>query len=376
MQSIPLSQPDITDRERLAVAKVLETTQLALGPRITAFEQALADRAGRKHGVAVNSGTSALHLIVRGLGLGEGDEVITTPFSFIASTNCLLFERVRPVFVDVDPRTGNIDPSLIEAAVTERTAGLLVVDVFGQSADWDAVMPVAERHGLKVIEDSCEALGGAWKGRPLGSFGDAGCFAFYPNKQITTGEGGVVVTDSDELAAVCRSMSNQGRGTTPDGWLQHVRLGYNYRISDISAALGTAQMERLDEILAARAGAAGLYNERLGDLVGRFGIELPAVVDGVTMSWFVYVIRLAEGSTADQRDKVIAHLRSKGIGCSNYFAPIHLQPFYREQFGYAEGDFPVTESLGARGIALPFFNKLSPTQADRVVAVLTEALGA
>lgn len=376
MEPIPLSQPDISSRERSYVAQVLQTPQLSLGPKIPQFEQAVAQRVGLAHAVAVNSGTSALHLIVRSLGIGEGDEVVTTPFSFIASSNCLLFERARPVFVDVDERTGNIDPARIEPAITTRTKALLVVDVFGQPADYDAIEPIARRHGLPIIEDSCEALGATYRDKPAGSFGVAGCFAFYPNKQITTGEGGVIVTDDARLAELCRSMRNQGRDTSAGGWLSHVRLGYNYRMCDIQAALGLAQMERLDKFLAARAKVAASYNDRLAPLVASHGIELPGCVQGSRISWFVYVIRLAKGSTVEQRDAVLARLQQKGVGCNNYFAPIHLQPFYREMFGYRPGDFAVCESLGARGIALPFFNKLTSVQIDRVAEVLDEALAA
>ncbi|MCG3180649.1 MAG: GDP-perosamine synthase [Phycisphaerae bacterium] len=374
MEEIPLSRPDLTDLERSAVVKVLQTPQLSLGPRIPQFEAAAAKVAGVAHGVAVNSGTSGLHLIVRALGWGEGDEVITTPFSFIASSNCLLFERVKPVFVDVDPRTGNIDPAMIESAITPRTRGLLVVDVFGHPADYDAIEAIAARHGLRFIEDSCEAIGARHRDRPAGSFGAAGCFAFYPNKQITTGEGGMIVTDDAKLADLCRSMRNQGRDTTGGSWLGHVRLGFNYRMSDIQATLGTAQLERLDVILAERAKVADAYARRLAPLVESQGVETPQVLPGVTMSWFVYVMRLAEGTTAEGRDRVMAHLREQGIGCNNYFAPIHLQPFYRELLGTKEGDFPVTESLGARGIALPFFNKLTESQIDRVAGVLADAI--
>lgn len=376
MEPIPLAQPDISSLERSYVAQVLGTNQLSLGPKIPQFESAVAAASGVKHAVAVNSGTSGLHLIVRAMGLHDGDEVITTPFSFIASSNCLLFERTKPVFVDVDPRTGNIEPARIEAAITPRTKALLVVDVFGHPADYDAILPIAAKHNLAVIEDSCEALGAKYKGRPAGAFGRAGCFAFYPNKQITTAEGGIIVTDDDRLADLCRSMRNQGRDTQSNAWLGHVRLGYNYRLSDIHAALGLAQMERLTKLLAARAKVANAYNKRLASLVGSHGIELPAVLPDVQISWFVYVIRLRPGTTVAQRDRVMAHLREKGVGCNNYFSPIHLQPFYRELLGTKEGDFPVTESLGARGIALPFFNKLTAVQIGQVAEVLAEAITA
>ncbi|MDD4889265.1 MAG: DegT/DnrJ/EryC1/StrS family aminotransferase [Phycisphaerae bacterium] len=376
MEQIPLAQPDISSLERSYVARVLQTPQLSLGPKVPEFERAVAVATGAKHVVAVNSGTSALHLIVRSLGLGEGDEVITSPFSFIASSNCLLFERVKPVFVDVDPRTGNIDPARIEAAITPRTKALLVVDVFGHPADYDAITPIAAKHNLAIIEDSCEALGARYNGKAAGTMGVAGCFAFYPNKQITTGEGGVVVTESDTIADLCRSMRNQGRATNGNAWLAHVRLGYNYRLSDIHAALGLAQMERLEKLLAARAKVAAGYAKRLSGLAASHGVELPAALPDVTISWFVYVIRLRLGTTYEQRDRVMALLREKGVCCNNYFSPIHLQPFYRELLGHKEGDFPVTESLGARGIALPFFNKLTAVQIGQVAEALVSSISA
>ncbi len=374
MEPIPLARPDITDLDRDAVAAVLRTDQLSLGPKIAPFERAVASAAAVRHGVAVNSGTSGLHLIVRALGLGDGDEVVTTAFSFIASSNCLLFERVRPVFVDIDPRTGNLDPARIEAAVTPRTRAILAVDVFGHPADYDALAAIAGRRGLALIEDSCEALGARYRGRPAGSFGAAGCFAFYPNKQITTGEGGMIVTDDDRIAELCRSMRNQGRDASAPSWLGHVRLGYNYRLSDLHAALGLAQMRRLEQLLADRARVAARYAQRLAPLADRLGIELPQVLPEVSMSWFVYVVRLAEGADVRRRDAVITHLRSRGVGCNNYFPPIHLQPFYREMFGHREGDLPITESVSARSIALPFFGGISEAQMDRVAEALESGI--
>jgi perosamine synthetase len=258
--------------------------------------------------------------------------------------------------------------------ITPKTKAILAVDVFGHPADYDAIQPIAARHNLVVIEDSCEALGAQYKGRPAGTLGVAGCFAFYPNKQITTGEGGVIVTNDDRIADLCRSMRNQGRDVGANAWLAHVRLGYNYRLSDLHAALGLAQMERLGKLLAARAKVAAGYFKRLAPLVASHGIELPVVLPEVTISWFVFVIRLRPGTTVAQRDAVMAHLRSRDIGCNNYFAPIHLQPFYRELLGHKEGDFPVTESLGARSIALPFFNRLTASQIDRVGETLAEAI--
>lgn len=372
---IPLSQPDLVERDREAVLEVLRTPRLSLGPKLLEFEQRMADYVGCKYGVAVNSGTSALHLVVRALGLGEGDEVITTPFSFVASVNCILMERAQPVFVDIDPLSLNLNVELIEAALTPRTRAILAVDVFGHPANWNRLREIADRHNLLLIEDSCEALGaryqrqdGTWA--QAGCLGDAGSFAFYPNKQITTGEGGMIVTDREDIARLCRSMRNQGREEGA-GWLQHTRLGFNYRLSEINCALGLAQMERLEEILAARRQVATWYEEALTDLSV---MQTPREEPGAEISWFVYVIRLAPGYTRQDRDAVLADLRRQGIECSDYFTPIHLQPYMREKFGYAEGDFPVTESVAARTLALPFYNRLTQEEIGLVVEALRGAL--
>ncbi len=366
--NIPLSSPDITDSERRAVTAVLKSDRLSIGPHTEAFEAAVASRAGRKFGIAVNSGTSGLHLCVRALGIGDEDEVITTPFSFVATTNCLLFERARPVFVDIDPESYNMDPAAIEAAITPKTKAVLPVEVFGNMAHFDEYERIAQKHNLLMIEDSCEALGGVLNGRAAGNFGDCGVFAFYPNKQITTGEGGLIVTDSEEIRDLCASMRNQGRAT--EAWLSHARLGYNYRMSEITAALGEAQMQRLDEILDKRRRAAEMYNDALADVEE---IHLPPMAERENASWFVYVIRLADEFTQTDRDAIIAHLRKAGIGCSNYFAPIHLQPYITEMLGTKPGDFPITEKIAARTIALPFFANLSRAQALRVTEVLEES---
>lgn len=368
-QSIPLSRPDITDAERQAVDAVLRTDRLSIGPRTEAFEAGVAARAGRRFGIAVNSGTSGLHLCVRALGIGEGDEVITTPFSFIATTNCALFERATPVFADIDPQTYNLDPAAVEKAITPRTKAILPVSVFGNCAHMDAYEAIARRHGLAMIEDCCEALGGTLNGRPAGSFGDCGVFAFYPNKQITTGEGGVIVTDREDVRELCASMRNQGRDSM--AWLAHARLGYNYRMSEISAAIGEVQVGRLDEILANRRRAAALYHEVLADVDG---LHLPPMAEPRAASWFVYVVRLDDRFSEADRDAILAELRRQGIGCNNYFAPIHLQPYIREMLGTKEGDFPVTERIAARTIALPFFGQLTREQARQVRGALTRAM--
>ncbi|QGP92693.1 GDP-perosamine synthase [Neomoorella glycerini] len=374
---IPLSRPDITEKEINLVNEVLRSPFLALGPKMVEFEEAVANYVGRRYGIAVNSGTSGLHLLIKAYGIGEGDEVITTPFSFIASSNCILYEQARPVFVDIEPETGNIDPNLIEEAITSRTKAILPVDAFGQPARLDVIRDIARRHGLVVIEDACEALGSEYKGVKTGSgsFADGAVFAFYPNKQITTGEGGMIVTDDERVAGLCRSLRNQGRG---EGgvWLNHERLGYNYRLDELSAALGLAQMGRIEEIITKRQQVAELYNQRLVQIPG---IRLPYIAPEVTrMSWFVYVIRVGmdEAAPAKQaavRDHVMQRLQAAGIGCRPYFTPIHLQPFYRA-FGYKEGDFPVTEAAGRTSIAIPFYNNLTAAEIDYVVETLEKAL--
>ena len=351
----PLALPNITDRDIQAVVDVLKTPNLSLGPKLAEFETELARRCGTRHAVGVSSGTAGLHLLIRAMGVREGDEVITTPFSFVASTNCILYERARPVFVDIDPETWNIDARAIESAVTPKARAILAVDVFGQPADYDAIAAIAERHGLGVIEDSCEALGSRYRTRPAGSLGDAGVFGFYPNKQITTGEGGMIVTDDDDLAALCRAMRNQGREAL-GGWLEHRRLGFNYRISDINCVLGLAQLTRLDEIVARRSERAGWYREILGD---EPRVVLQRVQPDVEVSWFVFVIRLSDDYSVDDRDRLLAELRARGIGCSNYFVPIHLQAYMVEAFGFEAGDFPHCESLADRTIALPFHGDLT-----------------
>ncbi len=371
MHNIPLSQHDISEAEKQAVLDVLAGGRLALGPKLPEFEQKLAAVAGTKYAVALNSGTSALHLIVKALGIKAGDEVITTPFSFVASANCILYEGATPVFADIDPVTLNIDVTKIEEKITPETKAILAVDVFSRPADWEQLQQIAKKHKLLLIEDSAEALASTYQGKPCGSFGDAGVFAFYPNKQITTGEGGAVVTNNKEIADFCRSAANQGRKIEDGKWLEHVRLGYNYRISEMNCALGIAQLSRLSELLAKKAAVANRYQQLLKDVPG---ITLPADCANGTMSWFVYVILLPKILAGQKRDQIIKQMGERGIACSNYFYPIHLQPFYKEQFGYKEGDFPVAEDVGSRALALPFFNNLTQEQAAIVVENLKELL--
>jgi len=359
---IELSGPDITQAEIDAVADVMRSGRLSLGPRVPEFEEAVARYCGTKHAVAVSSGTCGLHLLARAIGVRPGTEVITTPFSFVASSNCVLFEGGRPVFVDIDPDTWNIDVERMAAAVTPRTIALLPVDVFGQVAPMDRVTQIAAAHRLRVIEDSCEALGGTCRGRRAGSFGDAGVFGFYPNKQITTGEGGMIVTNDDEIARLCFSMRNQGRDTGMN-WLSHERLGYNYRLSDVNCAIGVVQMRRIDEILRRRSQVARWYADRLR---GESRLSMQKILPECEMSWFVFVVKLADDYAPAARDAIIHKLRGRGIGSNIYFAPIHLQKFYAEQFGYKAGAFPICERVAARTIALPFHNGLSESDVDHV----------
>jgi len=372
---VPLSSPDIIDKDIEAVVGVMKTRFLSIGPKVVEFENRMSEYTGVKYAVAVNSGTSALHLIIRGMGIGEGDVVITTPFSFIASSNCILFERAKPLFVDIEEETLNLDADRVEEKLKSmsgeelaRVKALLVVDAFGQPADWDRFKEIGKKYNLKLIEDSAEALGSEYKGKRAGSLGEVGVFAFYPNKQISTGEGGILVTDDEELARLARSMRNQGRGEG-GGWLDHERLGYNFRMDELSAALGCSQMERIKEILDKRAKVAGMYGEKLAEVEE---VQVPYIAPYVSrMSWFVYVIRLERGV---DREGVIKYLNEEGVQCKPYFTPIHLQPFYRKMFDYKEGDFPVTEDVTGRTIALPFFNNLREEQIDYVVGKLREGI--
>ncbi len=375
---VHLSRPDITDKEIEVINEVIRSPILALGPKMREFEQAIADYVGARHAIAVNSGTSGLHLLIRAFGISDGDEVITTPFSFIASSNCIVYERAKPVFVDIEPDTANIDPNLIEDAITPRTKAILPVDAFGQPAKLDVIREIADRHGLVVIEDSCESLGSEYKGTKAGNsaFADAAVFAFYPNKQITTGEGGMVVTDDERIAFLCKSARNQGRGEA-GVWLSHERLGYNYRMDELSAALGAVQMSRIEEIIPKRKRVADMYNKRLAKIPG---VKLPYIAPEVTrMSWFVYVIRVGVDEPTPERQSMVRNhvmkrFREAKIGCRPYFTPIHMQPFYRNEFGLKEGMFPVTEHAGRTGIAIPFHNHITEDEVEYVGGVLEKAL--
>ncbi|MEM9414935.1 MAG: DegT/DnrJ/EryC1/StrS family aminotransferase [Planctomycetota bacterium] len=389
MSEIPLSRPDITDAEVHAVVDVLRSGRLSIGPQQERFEKRVANRCERRQGVAVSSGTAGLHLVLSALGVGPGDEVVTTPFSFIASANCILMVGATPKFVDICPQSLNMDPAKLDAAITPKTKAVIAVEVFGQTKHMDAIEAIARKHEVPLIEDACEGLGGLLGDRPVGGFGRASVFGFYPNKQITTGEGGMIVTDDDHLADQCRSLRNQGRAqmgavlgsgkddtqAAPDtgAWLDHPRLGYNYRLSEIAAALGVVQMDRLDGMLAARRHVAERYT---GMLLDQPDLILPAATPGEEskLSWFVYVVRLGTQYNREARDRVIAGMRRHDIGAANYFPCIHLQPVYRERFGFAPGDFPIAESISERTLALPFHNHLSHKQADLVCQTLVVML--
>ncbi|NEW08511.1 DegT/DnrJ/EryC1/StrS family aminotransferase [Paenibacillus sp. SYP-B3998] len=365
---IPLAKPDISEVEKQYVMEVLDSGQLSFGDKLVRFEQAFRQELSIPHAIAMNSGTSALHVAVKALGLQAGDEVITTSYSFIASSNCLLYENVKPVFIDIDPFTLNMDTRAIENAITPRTKAILAVHVFGQTCQMDDIMRIAKAHHLYVIEDACEALGAEWKGKKAGTFGDAAVFAFYANKQVTTGEGGILVTSQESIANTASSLRNQGRGTD-NAWLEHVRIGYNYRMSDLQAAVGLAQMQRLAELMRLRELVAQRYKE----LIRAYNVPvtLPAVLEDCKISWFVFIVALPEG--ASQAD-TIRFLQDQGIQSKPYFPAIHLQPCYRDLLPYAPGSLPVTEQMSQRTIAIPFHPRLSPEEQEYVVSGLSQAL--
>lgn len=387
---VPMSAPDLSERERQAVADVLKTPVLSMGKQGKAFEAAVSRYSGAKHAIAVSSGTAGLHLCVRAAGIEAGDLVLTTPFSFVASSNVLLYEQAVPVFVDAAKPSGNIDVAQLAEAAEDIVNGgdaaakwlprkgvkkgaklkaILAVDVFGQPANYEAIQKVAQAYNLTIIEDSCEAIGAQYRGQNAGRLGQSGVFAFYPNKQMTTGEGGVVVTDDDEAADYMRALRNQGRNSG-DQWLQHTHLGYNYRMTELSAALGRVQIDRLDGFLEQRAQVAAWYTQRLE---GIEGLVMPSIEKDTTrMSWFLYVIQTAPEL---DRNQIMEKLEAVGIPSRPYFTPIHFQPFMRERFGYQEGDYPVTEDLGQRGLALPFSSIMTEDQVDLVCHELKKILG-
>ena len=370
VEPIGLSAPYVDEAEEEALLEVLRSGRLALGPNIDRFEELLAERVGAPYAAAVSSGTTGLHLCARMAEISPGDEVVTTPLSFIASANCIRYEGGTPVFVDVDERTLNLDPAAVEAAITPRTKALVLVDLFGYPLDMDAFQELAERHGLAIIEDACEALGATYRGRPVGSFGPPAVFAFYPNKQMTTGEGGAVALHSEEEWELVKSLANHGR-TDRGETFSHDRLGYNYRLDELSAALGVAQLAKLDEILPLRDQVAANYNELLADVEG---VDLLCPDDEIhRRSWFVYVVFIRPPV---ERSLVMERLAADGIASKPYLPAIHLQGAYRDEFGYSEGQFPVTEAAGEQGLALPFHTGLSQDDQERVVAALARAVSA
>jgi perosamine synthetase len=366
-RAINLSAPWLDERDEELVLEVMRSGRLSLGPVGPRFEELLAEAVEARYCATVSSGTAGLHLCMRLAGIEAGDEVITSPYSFVASANCAIYEGATPIFADIDPDTLNLDPGAVEAAVTPRTRAVVAVDIFGYPCELDELRAICDRHELALVEDACEALGARYKGRPLGSHGHPATFAFYPNKQITTGEGGAVVTGSSEEHELLVSLRNQGRLET-SSWLQHGRLGYNYRLDDVSAALGIGQLEKLDRILAGRREVAARYAELLSGL----DLELPLADDAEhERSWFVYVVKLAGGI---DRDAVIHRLAADGIACAPYLPCIHLQSYMRERFGFAEGLCPVSEDASARTMAIPFHARLAREDQERVAEALRSAL--
>jgi perosamine synthetase len=368
---IPLSSPDITEAEIEAVTAVLRTNSLSLGPKLDEFEQAFAGFHGVPDAIAVSSGTAALHLAIVALNLGPRDEVIVPSFTFIAVANAVVYEGATPIFVDIDPITRNMSPACVEAAITPRTRAMIVVHTFGVPAEMDTLMSIAERHHLAVIEDACEAIGATFDDQLAGTFGHISTFAFYPNKQITTGEGGMILTRDPQLAGRMRALRNQGRYPCSD-WLQHTEIGYNYRLSELACALGIVQLRRLPEILALRAEVARNYDELLANIPG---VERPRLhVPNRTVSWFVYVVRLSDRLPGTARDGVLETFEREGIGCARYFAPIHRQPAYVRYPSARAAHLPVTDSIALRTLALPFYNRLTPAEAASVAAALHACL--
>lgn len=385
---IPLSNPDIREREIEYVTRVLRSGRLSLGPLLTEFEEKFAAYVGTRYAIATNSGTSALHLCVKALGIGDADEVLTTSFSFVASANCVLYEGVIPSFVDIDPDSLNIDPMKLREAIerdyiwdhhrkyviNRRSArqlkAILPVHVFGLPCDMSPILSLANEFNLRVIEDACEALGATYRGQQVGTFGDVAVFAFYPNKQMTTAEGGMIVTNDAKLANLCRSLRNQGRDESAM-WLRHVRVGFNYRLSELHCALGLAQLERIDELLAARQRVAAQYSRKLADVP-----EIAPLHDGTgaKRSWFVYVIRMLGSLAPLQRDGLVQGLRERGISCQTYFEAIHRQPYFREIELSPRRALPSTEAAAATCLALPFFPSMTEDQVDRVCAAVREIL--
>ena len=368
VRTIGLSSPWLDEREEELVTDVLRSGRLSLGPTIDRFEEAFAETVGAPYAAAVSSGTAGLHLLCVAAGVGPGDEVITSPYSFVASANCAIYEGATPVFADIDPRTLNLTPEAVEAAISERTRAVVAVDIYGYPCELDELRAICDERGIAFIQDACEALGARYKGAPVGSQGPSAVFAFYPNKQMTTGEGGMVTTHSESEWRLLRSLRNQGRADS-GGWLEHARLGFNYRIDDVRAAIGLGQLEKLDDILAGRAAVAARYAELLSSIPG---LDLPCADDADhERSWFVYVVTLPAGS---DREAVIASLDARGVQTARYLPCIHLQPYMQERFGYRVGLCPIAEDVASRTLALPFHARLGEDDQAYVVDALAAAL--
>ncbi|MEK7473240.1 MAG: DegT/DnrJ/EryC1/StrS family aminotransferase [Patescibacteria group bacterium] len=368
MKTYPVGLPSIGPEEERAVLEALRSGYLSLGPKLAEFEKRFAETIGTKYACAVNSGTSGLHLSMIAAGIGPGDEVITTPFSFIASANCVLYVGATPVFVDIDPKTSNMDVTKIEAAITDKTKAILVVHIFGQTCDMDPIMDIAKRRNLIVIEDACESVLASYKGRKAGTFGQSAVFAFYPNKQMTTGEGGIVVTDDERVYKLCKSLANQGRAENMQ-WLDHQYLGYNYRMDEMSAALGVEQLKKLPSFIVARKEIAAWYDEAFATSGSE--IVTPFVPPENDHTYFVYVVQLPERA---HRDKMIGLLKEPGVMSKPYLPSIHLFSFYRERFGFKDGDFPVSESVSRRSLALPIYVGLTQADVREIVARVMKTL--
>ncbi len=366
MKQYQVAKPFITDKDKKNVLSVLNSAKLSLGPKYLEFESNIKKYIGCKYACAVANGTCGLHLAVKALSLKKGDEVVTSPFSFISSSNCLLYERVKPIFVDIEEETYNIDPDKIEKAITRKTKAILVVHIFGQTAAMDKITQLAKKHNLKIIEDACESIGAAYKRKMAGTFGQVGVYAFYPNKQMTTGEGGMIVTNSKKIDALCKSLRNQGRNVKGD-WLIHERLGFNYRMDEMSSALGITQLEKLNWMIEEKRKIAGLYNRQLANI---HQVITPKVAADRTHSWFVYVIRVKYG----ERNNLMKKLMSHGIQTKPYLPVIHLQPFMRKMFHYKLGDFPVAEKISSQTLALPFYIGLKVKDINNISSLITKIL--
>lgn len=373
MKNYPIARPYITNKDKKAVLDVLNTSYLSLGPKIVEFEKKFAKKSGAKYACAVSSGTAGLHLVMLASGIGTNDEIITTPFSFVASANSILYVGAKPIFVDIDPLTYNMDPKEIEAKITKKTKAILVVHIFGQPCDMDPIISLAKKYKLQIIEDACESIGATYKGKQVGTFGQAGVFAFYPNKQMTTGEGGMIVTNSKKVFEICDCLRNQGRAEN-DQWLMHKCLGYNYRLNEMSAALGISQLEKLDFMIEERRKIVGWYEEALKPFADL--IQIPTVAPGNTHTWFVYVVKIKNKKI--DRNQLITNLKKVGVNTKPYLPSIHLFDFYKKMFGYKKGDFPIAEDVSEYSLALPIYLGLKKndckTISDRLIKEINKLI--